>query len=157
MLKGDVVADVGSDHAHLPIWLYLNKKAKKSYALDISAKCVEKTKANLKKHGIPETAVVPVVSDGLSCFGSLYDFAELTDIVIAGMGGESIARIIENMKKTNDEKNLQRLNIVLQPNSKIISLKKYLRENSFEIAEETTIEDKHRLYAIIKTKFKPET
>jgi len=98
MICGDVIADVGSDHAYLPVWLYQNNRIKKAYALDISENCVNRIKTNLRKYNISQDVIIPVLSDGLECFESKkekYDFSELTDIIIAGMGGENIAEIIE--------------------------------------------------------------
>jgi len=150
MICGEVIADIGSDHAYLPIWLYINKKIKKAYAVDISEKCVKRIKINLKNYNIPEDIVVPVLSDGLAYFENSENkekFSELTDIIISGMGGESISEIIKNIK------NPKNLNFILQPNSKIEFLKKFLSENNFNIINEITAESKKRFYRIINAKF----
>ena len=148
MLCGDIIADVGSDHAYLPIWLYLNKKIKKAYALDISENCIKKIKLNLKKYNIPEDIIIPVLSDGLSCFETEYDLSELTDIIIAGMGGETIADIIAQSGGLAEN-----LNFILQPNSKVEFLREYLYDNKFDIIQEIIAEDENRLYNIINARF----
>jgi len=142
LVQGEVIADIGSDHALLPIWLYSNKKIKKAYASDMSKNCVEKIKINIKKYNIPEDIIIPVLSDGLN-----FDHSGLTDVIIAGMGGETIAKIIKPLKN---------INFILQPNSKIKFLQKYLYENDFETIKEITIEDKKRFYNIINAKVKSE-
>ncbi|MCL2157813.1 MAG: tRNA (adenine(22)-N(1))-methyltransferase TrmK [Oscillospiraceae bacterium] len=146
-IYGNIIADIGSDHAYLPIWLIQQKKISKAYAVDISENCIKKIKANLKKHNISEDIIIPVCSDGFLDFE--YDLDEITDIVIAGMGGETISQIIENMKSAHDIKNL---NFVLQPNSKIEYLKKYLTENNIEIKKLHITESKKRSYTIINAK-----
>jgi len=146
MICGDVIADIGSDHAYLPIWLYLNKKIKKAYALDISEKCVERIKKNLKKYNIPENIIIPVLSDGLSCFKTEYDFNELTDIIIAGMGGKNIAEIIE---QTPLAKNL---NFILQPTRKDEFLRDFLYKNKFDFME-IIVEEGKWIYNIINARY----
>jgi tRNA (adenine22-N1)-methyltransferase len=146
MISGDILADVGSDHAYLPIWLISNNKIKKAYAIDISENCAQRIKKNTNKHKIPENIIIPVLSNGFADFGLKFDFYELSDIVIAGMGGETISQIIENTKNMYDIKNI---NFILQPNSKIEHLKKYLTENNFNIKNNVITESKKRLYSII--------
>ena len=147
MICGDVIADIGSDHAYLPIWLYQNKKIKKAYAVDISEKCVKRMKTNLKKYNIPEDIVVPVLSDGLDYFKGGGGVSYLTDIIIAGMGGKTISGIIDNIK------NAENLNFILQPSSKSDYLRKFLYENKFSIISEVIVEDKKWIYNIINAKF----
>ena len=143
LIQGEIIADIGSDHAKLPIWLYLNKKIKKAYASDMSINCVDKIKINIKKYNIPENKIIPVLSDGLN-FANDEILQEITDIIIAGMGGETIAKIIKPIKN---------INFILQPNSKIIFLQKFLQENKFKIIKEIKIEDKKRFYTIINAQF----
>ena len=150
MIHGEIIADVGSDHAYLPIWLYLNQKIKKAYALDISENCVDRIKTNLQKYHIPEDIIIPVLSDGLSCFENNNNFQELTDIIIAGMGGETIAGILHNPRENININ----INYILQPNSKIIFLKKYLHKNKFEIIREEIVQSKKKFYTIINAKLK---
>jgi len=159
MICGDVIADVGSDHAYLPIWLYQNKKIKKAYALDISENCVNRIKANIKKYNIPEDIIIPVLSDGLECFDNKFDFNEITDIIIAGMGGETIAGIIEQspvasrhpLSKGGFIENPS-VNFILQPNSKMRFLREFLHDNKFDILQDIIIESKNRRYIIINAR-----
>jgi len=146
LICGEYIADIGSDHAYLPIWLIQNQKIKKAYALDISENCVERAKKNIIKHGIPEDAIIPAVSNGLSCFENGFDFFELSDVVISGMGGETISQIMETIKNNFD---LGGINFIFQPSRKIGYLKNYLLENNFHIKKCVIAESKKRFYAII--------
>ena len=147
MIKGNVIADIGSDHAYLPMWLYFNGKIKKAYAVDISENCVKKIKKNLDRHNIPTDIVIPVLSDGLKCFDSEYNFSELTDIIIAGVGGKTIVEIIESAKSFDN------VNFIMQANSKVEFLRKFLYDNKFEIIQEIVTENKGRIYNTIQAKF----
>ena len=157
MIIGDIIADVGSDHAYLPIWLYFNNKIKKAYALDISQNCVNRAKSNIKKYNIPQDIIIPVLSDGLSCFDSdsKYNFSELTDIVIAGMGAHNISEIIKQSPvASRPPLSKGGLNYILQPASKADYLREFLRGNNFEIVRDITVECKKRRYAIINARLK---
>ena len=119
--------------------------------MDISENCVNKIKNNLKKYNIPENIIIAELSDGLLCFNDKkYDFSELTDIIIAGMGGENIADIIYNI---DEKENIENINFILQPNSKTEILRKFLYYNKFDIVDEIIVEDKHRIYNILQVKF----
>jgi len=144
MVRGDVIADVGSDHAYLPIWLYLNKKIKKAYALDISENCVNRIRANIKRYKISEDIIVPVLSDGLNGLKDLSDLSDVTDIAIAGMGGMNIAEIIHSP--------VSGVNYILQPNRKAEFLRDFLHENKFDIIQEIAVESKNRFYTVINAR-----
>jgi len=146
MITGGIIADVGSDHAYLPIWLRQNGKIKKAYALDISANSIKKINRNLRKYNIPEDIITPVLSDGLS---GLENLRGITDIVIAGMGGENISRIIKSI----EESEIKNINFILQPNTKVEFLRGFLYKNGFDITDEIIAEDETRLYNIIRAAF----
>lgn len=142
--ENTVVADIGSDHAYLPIWLYRNKKIKKAFAADISISSVEKIKNNIAKYNISHEIIVPVLSDGLSAFdNNFYDSCEITHISIAGMGGNNIAKIIEESNIAKEKF------LILQPNTKIKFLREFLYNNKFNITDENLIIDNGRFYTAI--------
>ena len=148
LVKGHLAADIGSDHAYLPIWLAQNGKTQKVYALDISEKCVERIKTNLAKFNIPHSLAEPLKSDGLSALEAADPAAAaaLTDIIIAGMGGETIIEIISGIKKTAG------INFILQPNTKTEILAKFLSLNNFIILSRITVREKRRMYTVLAAK-----
>jgi len=112
---------------------------------------VARIRTNLKKYNIPEEIITPVLSDGLS------EFCEpVTDIIIAGMGGESIAGILQTPavcgRHPLSKGGLGGVNLILQPNSKIKFLREFLRENNFEIIKDIVVESKKRFYTVINVK-----
>ena len=141
LVRGDVIADIGSDHAYLPAWLAKNNRIKKAYAIDISAKCVERMKANLARLNIGRDIVEPVLYDGLP------ELEGLTDIIIAGMGGETIAGILSGIA---GRAQLEDINFVLQPNSKKDALLAYMAANGFKLLQELRVDEKRRYYYILR-------
>jgi tRNA (adenine22-N1)-methyltransferase len=147
MIRGDVITDVGSDHAYLPVWLYLNGRIKKAYASDISENCVNRIRSNIAKYNISEEIIVPVLSDGLTWLEAEPCGITITDVIIAGMGGMNIAGILEKSPLLKIKKG--GVNYILQPNRKADYLRAFLRENNFDITREITVESKRRTYTII--------
>ena len=138
--EGVTVCDVGTDHGLLPIELILNGKAQRCIMTDISAPSLEKGVKNAKNTG---------VSDKISAYctnGTLgVPFDGDTDIIIAGMGGELIAQILEQDARLKDGK----FRFILQPMSKADFLRSYLAENGFEMITEQKTEAVGRVYAVI--------
>ena len=100
------VVDVGTDHAYLPVWLVKREICREATGVDINEKPLQKARRTVEKYRV-EDRVHLVLSDGLK--GVAPDGFD--DIVIAGMGGESIADIIENAEwLKNPQKRL-----ILQP------------------------------------------
>ena len=143
MITGGVVADIGSDHAYLPVWLWQNNKIKKAYAIDISANVINKIKLNLLKYNISEEIIIPVLSDGLP-----NGFNDVTDVVISGIGGGTISQIIN---KINADK--KDINFILQAANKDEILRGFLYNNGFDIINEIIVEAGKRIYNIINAKF----
>lgn len=137
--NGAVVADIGTDHAYLPIYLALENKIKKAIASDINEGPISKARDNIHKYGL-EDVIDTCVADGLDGIEKYTP----TDIMICGMGGELIAQIVE--KSAYAKKHGVRL--VLQPMTSVKELREYLQNGFFTIAENVVYEDE-KLYQII--------
>ena len=128
------VCDIGTDHAYLPIYLVEKGICERAVAADINIgplKAAEKNIALCGKKGLIETRL----SDG---FESI-EPCDADCIVIAGMGGELIAKILEGRKKGMTR-------FVLQPQRSFEYLRRYLAENGFEIKKEEIAEEKDKMY-----------
>ena len=139
-----VLADVGTDHAYLPTALIKSGKIKSALACDINALPLESARATVSENGI-ENAVQLRLCDGLS--GVLAD--EFTDLVIAGMGGEMIVKILSSCDYIKNEK----YRLILQPMSKAEILRKFLADNGFEIIDEKAAESNKKIYTVICAEF----
>ena len=101
--KGSIVADVGTDHAFLSIWLVQNNISTNVIASDINLGPCKKAERNVKLYGC-ENNIKIVQTDGLNGIEKYHP----TDIIVAGMGGELIWDIIKDFKNIN-------VNFILQP------------------------------------------
>lgn len=130
----NTLLDIGSDHG-LVIKHALDKNyINKAIAADISNNALNQARSNLEKY-----QVIFKVSDGFENINNAFD-----GVVIAGMGSETIKKILNKAPKENKI-------YILQPNGKYDILRKYLNDNNFKIIDETIIFDKF-YYIIIKAK-----
>ena len=139
--KDAIVADIGTDHAHIPIYLIENKIIAKAYACDINIGPLEKAKENIKFFGLEENIVLRL-SNGLEKVSN----DEVDTIIIAGMGGELIIDILERGRKFFDKKNT----FILSPHTKIDEVRSYLLKNGFEIFREDMCIDEGKFYTVME-------
>ena len=131
---GAVVADVGTDHAYLPIALCLSGRAERAIASDINEGPILRARAHIAEYGLSER-IQTMRCDGLT---GLEPYAP-TDILILGMGGELIADILRRAPWTKDA----RVRLVLQPMTHPEVVRRFLCENGYAIVEERLVhEDK---------------
>lgn len=139
----DTVADIGSDHAYLPIYLVKNGRAKKAVATDINKGPVEIAKKRIKSHGA-EGAVSVRQGYGLETLAP----GEAEVIVIAGMGGILISEILDKGKAVAESARL----LILQPMKYTDTVRKWLLENGFDIVDEELVKEQRRIYEVIWAK-----
>lgn len=149
VVKGDRVADIGTDHAYLPIYLVRNGISPHVLACDLKELPLKKARNNIVKHGLSQKIDVRL-GDGLSVVSA----DETDSVVIAGMGGELIARIIASAP--HDFRNNRRTNFILQPMSKARSLRVALRCLNFYITHEVSVLDNGYPYTVMRALFAPE-
>lgn len=137
-----VVCDVGTDHALLAAELITSGKCEKVIASDIKEGPLESARKTVEKYGISDKVKL-VLSDGLD---RIYPEG-VTDIVIAGMGGEMIVEIIRKCTFSMED-----IRFILQPMTKPEFLRKWLSENCFEITSERAVEDGDKFYTVIAAK-----
>ena len=137
--SGAIIADIGTDHAYLPIYLALEGKISKGVASDINEGPLNFAKENIKRYNL-ENKIDTYLTDGLNGI----DAFSPTDILICGMGGELISKIIS---ASNYVKNSS-IRLVLQPMTMVRELREYLSKGFFTIAENIVCED-GKTYQII--------
>ncbi len=140
---GAFVVDIGTDHAYLPIALYLSNKAKRVIACDIKEKPLASARKNLDKAGC--SPVETRLCDGLSGVKE----GEADTIVIAGMGGEVISEILFSCDYIKDPA----LTLILQPMTSAGFLRKRLYSEGFFIEKEVAVKENGKVYSVMRVKF----
>ncbi len=133
------VADVGTDHGYVPIWLLKSGLAEHVIASDINAEPLENARRNADAYGIGNGLEL-VLSDGVSHLAA--DSAET--IIIAGMGGETISDILSPAGWIADGRH----SLVLQPMTKQPDLISWLYKRGFFIEYARLAEDSGEIYII---------
>ncbi len=142
--QGARFADIGTDHAYLPIRLLLDGKIESAVACDINAGPLEKATANIAKYRL-QNKIECRLGNGLAPVAS----SGITDAAICGMGGELIARIIEDAPFVRDSS----VRLILQPMTHQGHLRRYLLSSGFSIVGEALSEADGKIYQCICAEF----
>ena len=140
---GGVVADIGTDHAYLPIELCRRSICRRAVACDINEGPINAARANIRAAGLSDR-IDTLCTDGLH---GVEPYAP-DDILIFGMGGELIVRILREAPWVRND----RIGLILQPMSRAEILRRYLWENGFEIRGEP-LPRADRLYQTICARY----
>ncbi len=138
--KGARLVDVGTDHGFLPVCLLLEEICPFVIASDIGEGPLERAKKTAKRYDVIDQMVF-VRSDGLTDISP----QEVDTIVMAGMGGETIAHILEHAPWVHDPK----YTLLLQPMSKGKELRQFLMEKGYEVEREKLVEEPPFLYHVL--------
>lgn len=135
----ECLADIGTDHAYLPVYLCKKQKAKSAIACDINPDPLLRAENTVKTYNAAEFVELRL-GGGLSPLKP----GEADAVVIAGMGGLLIADIIKNGmdKIQNADK------IILQPMSSVSELREYLYSNGWRILSEALAVEDDKIYNI---------
>lgn len=135
------VADVGCDHGYLAIELLRSKKAGHVIAMDVNAGPLARAGENRDRYGFSDRMETRL-SDGMEAL----EPGEVQSVVCAGMGGKTICGIIGRSRflaQTLEE-------LVLQPQSELHIVRRYLRENGFHIAAEDMVLEDGKFYPMMR-------
>lgn len=120
-----VVADIGTDHGRLAVWLAL--QGRKVVAMDVSAPSLQKARALSAIYGV-ESVLDCRVGDGLTPLSA----GEASTAVMAGMGSPTMTAIL-----SADPVKARGLDaLIMQPMNAVELLRRWLRENGFAIDAE---------------------
>ena len=137
---GALVADVGTDHGYVPIWLVQEGVAAGGIAMDVNQGPLERAKAHIAACGLSGRIQVRL-GDGLSALSG----EEADTVIIAGMGGPLIVRILTEGLET--ARRMKRL--ILSPQSEIWSVRAFLERNGFVIEDDAMTEEDGKYYTVI--------
>lgn len=142
--NGKGMVDVGTDHGYLPIYLAENSYSGKIFASDINADPLKKAIYNAKEAGLDDK-IEFLLCDGLKdCPPD-----EIDTIVIAGMGGDMIVKILDAAEWCLSSE----YKLILQPMSKAEVLRYWLVYNGFEIKNELHTMENGTIYQIVVARF----
>ena len=142
--KCESVADIGTDHGYIPIYLVKEGICKKAIASDINKGPIEKAKVNVAFEGV-SNKVKCLLGPGLNPL----KVGEVNGVILAGMGGNLTRDILladmDKVKKYDF--------IILQPAQNPEVLGEFLYKNDYEIIDEDLIKDEGRFYELFKVKY----
>ena len=147
--NGGTVCDVGCDHGKLSLYLVQRGKAKKVIATDINKQPLQKAIDLFATYDLSHTAQF-LLTDGLQ---GIQDTADITHVVIAGLGGHTMEQVIESAPFVK----AQKTKLVLLPAQSGYQIRKYLYENGFEIEIEQTVREKGKYYRCISAVYTGKT
>ncbi len=141
---GARVADIGTDHAYLPVWLCRIGKCPCAIAADINPEPLRRGIETIERFNMGDKITTRLCSglDGI-------DRSEADDIVIAGMGGELIADILKNCSFAKDSSK----HFILQPMTRSEILIKWLCENGYEILKRDCCVAAKKCYTVLLVKY----
>lgn len=133
------IADIGTDHGHVPNHIFNLNPDKKIIATDISKKCLDKSIGIASNHDANK--IDHRIGDGLEPLTE----GEVECIIISGMGGMLIKSIIERDEKVARSSKC----LLLQPMNASEELRKYFKEKNWGIVGEELVKEGRRVYEII--------
>lgn len=142
---GDRVADVGTDHGYLGIWLLQQGIASSVIASDIVPGPLSAAERNAEKYGFTHKMKC-YLSDGVQSIPRDFDV-----LVCAGMGGDTIISILgaAHWLKSSQYR------LILQCQSKAPLLRHYITDRGWRIAQETVVRDGRFLYTVMEVLWEP--
>lgn len=146
-VNAETAADIGTDHAYIPIELIKRGLAKKVIAADVRQGPIDIANANIEKNGLCGE-IETRLGSGLSVLKK----GEADTIIIAGMGGELIRDIL-----SSDIETAKSSILVLQPMNSQYELRKWLHDNDFSIVSEDIECEEHHVYNIMVVKYGKQT
>ena len=143
---GERVADVGTDHGYLGIWLLQQGVASSVIASDIVPGPLSAARRNAEKFGFSDKMEF-YLSDGVRSIPRDFD-----TLVCAGMGADTIVSILSDGLWLRDSQ----YRLILQCQSKTHFLRRYLSEQGWRITEESVLRDGKFLYTVMEVLWNPD-
>ena len=138
--EGASVADIGTDHGYIPICLIREGTASRAIALDINEGPLMRAREHIEAFGL-SGCIETRLSDGLSAVRP----GEVDTMIAAGMGGGLVIHILEEGSKVVE----QLTYCILQPQSEIAKVRRYLGEHRLVIVREDMVEEDGKFYPMM--------
>ena len=138
---GNRLADIGTDHGYIPIYLVSEGKIPSALAMDVKKGPLERAREHVAEYQL-QSQITLRLSDGVQELRK----NEADTVLIAGMGGGLVQKILsEGSRQLEDVQEL-----ILQPQSEIQQVRCYLRTHGWKITEEDMIEEDGKFYPMMK-------
>lgn len=138
---GYTSADIGTDHAYIPIYLVEHQIVPRAVAMDINEGPLDRARAHVEEHGLAGQIALRL-SDGMKELRP----GEAQSAVIAGMGGALMIRILQDSKETVESLR----ECILQPQSEIAKVRAFLLQEGFLFIQEDMVEEDGKFYPMMK-------
>lgn len=138
--KGARIADIGTDHAYLPIYLILSGRIQEAVGIDVHEGPYQSALGTVKSYGLASRIQIRL-GDGLSPLKE----GEADTLILAGMGGNTMLEILE--ARPEILKDIQQ--IITQPQGAQAKLRKEMLAQGWFLQDERMVMDERRLYMII--------
>lgn len=135
------VADVGTDHGYIPIYMTEHHLTEKAIAMDVNKGPLERAQRNIRAYRM-EQQITTRLSDGVAKLKAM----EADCVIIAGMGGLLTIRILEAGKEILTTVPT----MILQPQSEIGQVRKFLAEHGYRITAEDMVLDEGKYYPMMR-------
>ena len=138
---GSRPADIGTDHAYIPIWLVEEGICQKAFAMDVGKGPLERAREHITGHGLGNY-IETRLSDGLGALAP----GEADCMIAAGMGGNLIIKILEEGCSVLEAMNT----CILQPQSELAKVRKYLCEHGYCSVAENMVKEDGKYYPMMR-------
>ena len=145
--QGYTLADVGTDHGYIPIYLLQQKKIPSAIAMDINEGPLERAKEHIALYGL-QAYIQTRLSDGVAALKT----GEVEAVLIAGMGGGLVMHILKDGEKVCQSAK----ELILQPQSEIEHVREFLREEGYTILAEDMVYEDGKFYPMMKVQYQGE-
>lgn len=145
--QGYTLADVGTDHGYIPIYLLQQKKIPAAIAMDINEGPLERAKEHIALYGL-QAYIQTRLSDGVAALKP----GEVEAVLIAGMGGGLVMHILKDGEKVCQSAK----ELILQPQSEIEHVREFLREEGYTILAEDMVYEDGKFYPMMKVQYQGE-
>jgi tRNA (adenine22-N1)-methyltransferase len=138
---GNILADVGTDHGYIPIELVQRGIVPSAIAMDLREGPLSRAREHIKERGLSDCIELRL-SDGVSALSE----GEADTVLIAGMGGELVIHILSDGADVCHSVR----ELILQPQSEIGEVRRFLRENGYRIVGEDMVLEDGKFYPMMR-------
>lgn len=139
--EGSFIADIGTDHGYIPIFLMKEGRIRGAVASDINRGPLRRAQQHIAECGLEDRIEVRL-SDGFKEIAP----GRVDTMIAAGMGGGLMVRILDEGKETADSLKY----CILQPQSEVRKVRKYLTLHGWLIESEDMVEEDCKFYPMMR-------